>query len=93
MDRTPPPPRLSAAQRGYGRQWRAARLQHLAREPLCRACLAEDQTTPATVVDHIEPPESPTDPLFWRTSNWQSLCKRHHDAKTLRQSVRGRLRR
>ena len=90
IDRVPKPPRASAAARGYGREWRKARLQHLAKEPLCRECTAEGVTMAASVVDHIEPPESPTDPLFWRRSNWQSLCKKHHDAKTLRQSVSGR---
>jgi len=89
IDRRPTPPRGSAAQRGYDRRWRKARLEHLAGEPLCRLCLAAGQVTPATVVDHIEPPESPQDPLFWRRTNWQSLCKPHHDAKTLRQSVPG----
>jgi 5-methylcytosine-specific restriction protein A len=92
--RTATPPRKSAAERGYGRRWQAARLEHLAREPLCRVCWTVDAiATPATVVDHIEPPESRMDPLFWRRSNWQSLCKKHHDAKTLQQSVRGRQRR
>lgn len=87
-----PSPRPSAAARGYGRQWREARLRHLAREPLCRVCQAAGLTVAATVVDHIEPPESPQDPLFWNRHNWQSLCKPCHDAKTLRQRVHGRRR-
>ena len=32
----------------------------------------------ATVVDHIEPHQG-DQRLFWDRSNWQSLCKTHHD--------------
>lgn len=89
-DTRPKPPRASPAARGYDHRWRKARLRHLAAEPLCRQCQQEGQITPATVVDHVQPPESPRDPLFWDETNWQSLCKSHHDRKTMRQSVRGR---
>lgn len=84
------PRRASAAARGYGRRWRQARQRHLLAEPLCRACKAAGKAVPASVVDHVEPPESATDPLFWDCHNWQSLCKPCHDRKTLSQSIRGR---
>jgi 5-methylcytosine-specific restriction protein A len=35
----------------------------------------------ATVVDHIVPHKGDK-VKFWDSSNWQSLCKRCHDAKT-----------
>lgn len=35
----------------------------------------------ASVVDHIVPHKG-DQKLFWRRSNWQSLCKRCHDVKT-----------
>jgi len=36
------------------------------------------------VVDHIVPHRGDR-ALFWDTSNWQPLCKPHHDAKTARE--------
>ncbi len=41
-------------------------------------CKASKQVTAATVVDHIQPHGGDQD-LFWDESNWQSLCKTHHD--------------
>ena len=64
--------------RGYGRRWQAARLRHLAREPLCRYCAAQGRTRAATVVDHIAPHRGDS-ARFWDSSNWQSLCKPCHD--------------
>ena len=69
----------TTAQRGYGAAWRRAREAFLRDHPLCVMCLAEGKLTPATVVDHIKPHRGdPT--LFWDTTNWQSLCKQHHDS-------------
>lgn len=90
--KAPARPRPSSSARGYDGRWRKARRRHLMGEPLCRSCAAAGKAVPASVVDHIEPPESPADPLFWRPSNWQSLCKPCHDRKTFRQSVGGRRR-
>lgn len=76
--------RGSAAQRGYDAEWRRRRKAKLVRDgyrcaetgPTGARCL-----TPASVVDHIVPHRG--DPLlFWDESNWQCLCKRHHDQKT-----------
>jgi len=75
--------RKSAAQRGYGSRWQRARALWLAKHPLCEACKRRGVVTEATVVDHIVPHRG--DPqLFWDQSNWASLCKACHDAKTAR---------
>jgi 5-methylcytosine-specific restriction protein A len=44
-------------------------------------CLDEGRARMATVVDHIRPHRGDA-ALFWDPSNWQPLCKRHHDVKT-----------
>jgi 5-methylcytosine-specific restriction protein A len=51
----------------------------LRRHPNCVVCGA-----PATEVDHVVPIESGG---THHDSNLRSLCKRHHSAKTMRQSV------
>ena len=74
--------RSGAAARGYGARWQAARKRYLAEHPLCVRCLAEGKYVKATVVDHIVPHRG--DPgLFWDEDNWQALCKKHHDTKTM----------
>ena len=73
--------RGNASERGYGSAWQRARAGWLQDHPLCVRCEALDLVEAATVVDHIVPHRN--DPkLFWRRSNWQSLCKRCHDVKT-----------
>ncbi|MER2263887.1 HNH endonuclease [Methylobacterium oxalidis] len=77
--------RPSAASRGYGSKWAAARKDFLAMHPRCVRCDAA-----ASVVDHITPhrlghakteAERTTSlKTFWRRSNWQSLCRRCHDS-------------
>jgi 5-methylcytosine-specific restriction protein A len=79
-------PRESAAKRGYGRRWRNARAAFLATHSLCVACEDLGKVTPATVVDHRIPVEGPEDGLFWKSGNWQPLCKVCHDEKTARES-------
>lgn len=74
--------RGSAASRGYNAEWRRFRVAHLMQHPLCVMCLAEGVVTPATIVDHIDPPKGDME-LFWRAGNHQSLCKPHHDRKTV----------
>lgn len=74
--------RETASERGYGEKWQRARRIFLASHPLCVRCLKEKKITKATVVDHIIPHRG--DPrLFWDQSNWQALCKRCHDRKTM----------
>lgn len=73
--------RPSAAARGYGRKWRAARERYLARHPLCVRCRAEGRVVAAEVVDHIVPHRGDAR-LRDDPANWQALCKRCHDQKT-----------
>lgn len=71
--------RPSAAARGYGAKWAAARRDFLTAHPRCVRCGA-----PATVVDHKEPhrlAQARTEDerraalkRFWDRKNWQSLC-------------------
>lgn len=74
--------RPSAAERGYGAKWRKLRAKYLKQHPRCVQCGAK-----ATVVDHIVP-RAAGGSDDW--VNLQALCKRCHDAKTMKQSVRVR---
>lgn len=77
--------RGSSHARGYGASWRARRAAWLAAHPLCEACRSDGRIAPATVVDHVQPKAlGGADD----ETNLQSLCKPHHDAKTMRESVR-----
>lgn len=69
----------TTAQRGYGGRWQRERLLFLAQHPLCRMCAQQGRAEPATVVDHIIPHRG-NYRLMWSRSNWQPLCKRHHDS-------------
>lgn len=73
--------RGSAASRGYGRQWRKARVAFLARHPLCVEHERAGYVVEATVVDHVQPHRGDAR-LFWSAENWQPLCKACHDRKT-----------
>ena len=73
--------RLSAHQRGYTAQWRAESKAYLAEHPWCVECEKRGDLVRATLVDHVAPHKGNRD-LFWDTSNWQSLCARHHNIKT-----------
>ena len=72
----------SADSRGYNRRWRKISKAFLKAHPLCVRCFAEGRYTKATVVDHIIPHRGDRE-LFWDRSNWQPLCKHHHDVKTM----------
>lgn len=74
--------RATANARGYDHRWRHARAKYLKEHPLCVKCQGENRLTKATVVDHIQPHRG-DGKLFWDKSNWQSLCKRCHDKKTM----------
>ena len=78
--------RPSSAQRGYGSKWKKARKSYLERNPLCVRCLAVGRYTPATVVDHIIPHRGNAW-LFWKQSNWQALCERCHNIKTMTEDI------
>lgn len=79
--------RATSAERGYDNKWRKARRVYLQMNPLCVECLKNGVLTPATVVDHIKPHKGNKE-LFWDKSNWQSLCKKHHDIKTAKEDGR-----
>jgi 5-methylcytosine-specific restriction protein A len=70
--------RPSARQRGYTHRWDKARATYLNRHPLCVMCQREGRITAAGVVDHVVPHKG-DQALFWDRSNWQPLCKPHHD--------------
>ena len=65
------------------------RPQHLIEEPFCRTCAAAGIRTRAEVVDHIRPHRGEWD-LFTDPTNLQSLCKYHHDQKTMTEQARDR---
>ena len=70
--------RGSRQSRGYDGQWDKLRLQHLAKEPLCRECRARGYVFLAEMVDHIQPVKDRPD-LRLDPENLQSICKQHHD--------------
>ncbi|MHC4698249.1 MAG: HNH endonuclease [Planctomycetota bacterium] len=74
--------RPSACKRGYDRRWRKARDHYLRRHPLCVQCERQGRTVCSAIVDHVVPHQG--DPLaFWDQRDWQALCKRCHDRKTV----------
>ena len=74
--------RESASKRGYNSRWQKARVRYLHSHPLCVECKKASKLTKATVVDHVIPHRGDQQ-LFWDESNWQPLCKHHHDVKTM----------
>ncbi|KZL93955.1 HNH endonuclease [Clostridium magnum DSM 2767] len=71
----------------YNSRWYKLRKQFLLKHPLCEECKREGIVTAAEVVDHIIPHKG-NEELFWDESNWQSLCKHHHDVKTAKEDGR-----
>lgn len=67
-------------------RWRKVRDAHRMIEPLCRECRIEGQLTQVEIVDHIVAREDGGAP--YDHSNLQSLCKRHHNAKTRRDETK-----
>ena len=51
-------------------------------------CEARGLVVAATVVDHITPHKGDLK-LFWSRSNWQPLCKPHHDGAKQQAERRG----
>lgn len=76
--------RGTSSQRGYGSRWQKAREGFLRKHPLCARHQERGEIVVATVVDH-KIPHKGDKVLFWDTTNWQSLCKPCHDAKTARE--------
>src|SRR5688500_1727184 len=69
--------RPSARQRLYTTEWDKRRAQYIHKNPRCVVCGA-----PAQEVDHILDHHG-DHALFWAETNWQSLCKPCHSAKTM----------
>ncbi len=76
--------RPNSSQRGYDSKWRRDRKMYLTDNPLCVECLKIGKLVTATVVDHIIPHKGNYE-LFSDVSNWQALCKHHHDSKTMKE--------
>lgn len=74
-----PAARPIKAKRMYDAKWQRESKAHLAAHPLCVECDRLGRIRAATVVDHREPHRGNVR-LFWDRSNWQGLCKAHHDA-------------
>lgn len=68
----------------YGSTWIKYRKVFLRSNPVCVCDECKGKLTPANVVDHIIPHRG-NEELFWDTSNHQSLAKRCHDKKTMRE--------
>lgn len=73
--------RKSSRERGYSAAWDKASKQWRTLNPLCAECDRQGQLKPAEVVDHIRPHKGDQE-WFWCQDNWESTCKRCHDAKT-----------
>ena len=67
--------------------WHRIRWHQLQQHPLCAYCLKMGMTTPATIVDHIEPHRGDSVKFF--AGPFQSLCKQHHDSAKQREEKRG----
>ena len=64
------------------RAWRRLRKLILAREPMCRFCLADGLMVEATVADHITPHKGDRR-MFWH-GPFQSLCATCHNSTKAR---------
>lgn len=67
-------------------EWKALRSEHLLSEPYCRTCRQQGRLIHATDVDHIRPARGDY-ALLRNRANLQSLCKRHHNEKTGRETM------
>lgn len=64
-------------------RWKRLRLSKLQAQPLCEQCRQDGITTPANVVDHVQPIRHGGDP-FPALDGLASLCASCHGAKTAR---------
>jgi 5-methylcytosine-specific restriction protein A len=72
----------------YGKQrWRNRAKLQMKLEPLCRMCLSQGVTEPATTADHIVPHRG-DEMMFWFGA-LQSLCTPHHSRSKQQLEVRG----
>lgn len=76
-------PRPAPRERGYGREWEAARARFLAEHIICEACGNES----ATVVHHkLRAREHQAE--FMNPKHWQAMCKGCHDSTAQRAEKR-----
>ncbi len=71
--------RLTDGTVAYNERWVRLRSLFLQHNPLCSYCEGIGIATAGEVVDHIIPHKGDPE-LFWDQSNWQPLCKWHHDS-------------
>lgn len=76
--------RPSARQRGYTREWQAARADYLQRHPYCRH---DGCGRPATIVHHVTAHRG-NQRLFWDRSNWMPVCEPCHNGPVQSQECR-----
>lgn len=88
--------------RVYDSRWEKARTAYLLKHPLCVMCQQQGLIAASRVVDHKirhglkdaiksgnKAAISRAQKLFWDQSNWQALCKVHHDSTKQRVERRG----
>lgn len=82
------PRRASRHERGYGTAWDKLRLRILQRDAgLCQVCAEEGAIAVGNIVDHrINKAAGGTDD----EANLRTICKRHHDAKTIGEALAAR---
>jgi 5-methylcytosine-specific restriction protein A len=73
----------TAAERGYGREYRRLRVKLLKAEPLCRPCGVKGRTTAATMTDHIV--GLARGGAAHDLENLQPICRACHDEKSARE--------
>lgn len=61
-------------------RWKVISREQLARYPYCIDCYAEGRLVKATECDHVYPHRGDEEKFF--AGPFQSLCKKHHSAKT-----------
>lgn len=61
--------------------WKAMRLAHLSKQPLCQACLSEGRIVSGKHVDHVFPWRKIGKEAFYKAT-LQTLCHEHHSHKT-----------
>jgi 5-methylcytosine-specific restriction protein A len=69
--------------------WLSIRRAWLSRNPMCAYCTKEGREHFGTHVDH-EPPHNGEWAAFVDESRFQTLCERHHNQKTARQTKFGK---
>lgn len=68
----------------HSRRWRRMSRNYRAKHPFCKLCRQKGLYTHAQIVDHIIPIRTPKGwQKRWDESNFQSLCIRCHNRKSL----------